>query len=328
MRRSFREAAVGLSILAALGIAVGLWLRLRGHQFASAAWTVTVRLEDAAGLVSRSTVRYRGVDVGMIDSVTPKSDFVAVQVRISDPELVIPQPVRAQVGSGSVLGGTAQLVLTGSSNPLATPASPTADDCPPTQQLCAGDVLQGARSPTLDDVTASATALLDQAIVLDLLGTLDLAAEGLIDASNSFTTAADNTNLLVKSLQDMAQRLSPSVDHINASAVNLNTMTGHLADAAAELSRPETVAQFRQTMANVESAADQLNARTGSILANVESFTANLDRIGSDIVGITSDPAVAEGLRNLAVGLGLLFKDLYGAERLADPAAVDGGTEP
>ena len=328
MRRSFREAAVGLSILAALGIAVGLWLRLRGHQFTSAAWTVTVHLEDAAGLVSRSTVRYRGVDVGMVQAVTPEPGFVAVQVQLSDPELVIPQPVSAQVGSGSVLGGTAQLVLTGSDNPLNAPTSPTAEDCPSAQQLCAGDVLQGTGVPTLGNITASATELLDQAITLDLLDTLNVAANSLIDASNSFTDAADSTNILMESLQDLAQQLSPSVDHINASAVNLNTMTGHLANASAELTRPETIAQFRQTMANVDNATDQLNSKVGTILTNVESFTANLDRIGSDIVGITSDPAVADGLRSLTVGLGLLFKDLYGTERLADPKAVEERAKP
>jgi len=327
MRRSFREAAVGLTILAALAVAGGLWLRLRGHQFASAAWTVAVHLDDAAGLAPRSTVRYRGVDVGMIRSVTPEPGFVAVQVEISDPALVILQPVTAQVGSGSVLGGTAQLVLTGSSNPLPAPTSPTAEDCPSAQQLCAGAVLQGTRSPTLGDVTASAAALLDQVVVLDLLGTLDQAAEGLIKASNSFTTAADNTSVLMESLQDLAQRLSPSVDQINATAVNLNTMTRHLANAAAELDRPETVAQFRQTMANMENATAQLNAKAGVILANVESFTANLDRIGSDIVGITSDPAVANGLRSLTVGLGLLFEDLY-PEQLADPEAVEESPQP
>ncbi|WP_025781976.1 MlaD family protein [Candidatus Synechococcus spongiarum] len=328
MRRSFREAAVGLSVLAALAIAVGLWLRLRGHRFASAAWPVAVHLDDAAGLVSRSTVYYRGVDVGMVRSVTPEPGFVVVQAEISDPALAIPQPVTAQVGSGSVLGGTAQLVLTGSSNPLPAPASPTADDCSSARQLCAGDVLQGTRSPTLGDVTASAAALLDQAVVLDLLGALDQAAEGLIQASNSFTTAADNTSVLMESLQDLAQQLSPSVNQINTAAVNLNTMTSHLANAAAELDRPETIAQFRQVMANVASATDQLNTKAGVILANVEGFTANLDRIGSDIVGITSDPAVANGLRNMTVGLGLLFEELYGPERLADPESEEEIPQP
>ena len=329
MRRSFREAAVGLSILAAVGIALGLWLRLRGHLFASIAWNITVRLDDAAGLVSRSTVRYRGVDVGMVRSIEPQPAFVAVQVQLSEPELVIAQPVRAQVVSGSVLGGTAQLVLMGSANPLSAPANPTAENCSSTRQLCAGDVLQGVRGPTLDTVTAGATELLDQAITLDLLNTLDLAAKTLMDTSNSFTSAADNTSVLMQSLHDLAQRLSPGVDNINASAVNLNKMTRHLANLSAELDRPETVTQFRQAMTNVENASNQLNARTGAILANVESFTANLDHIGSDIRGITSDPAVAEGLRNLTVGLGLLFKDLYGTQRLADPGATDEeGAEP
>lgn len=328
MRRSFREAAVGLSILAALGIAGGFWLRLRGHQFASGAWTVTVRLENAAGLVSRSTVRYRGVDVGMVQSVTPKPSFVAVQLQLSDPELVIHQPVTAHVGSGSVLGGTTQLVLTGSSRALAAPTNPTAEDCPSAQQLCAGDVLQGQRAPTLGDVTSSTTALLDQAIVLDILSTMDLAAKGLINSTDSFTIAADNTSVLMESLQDLAQRLSPSVDYINASAVNLDVTMRHLANAAAELDSPETIDQFRHAIANVENATNQLSTKTGAVLVNVERFTSNLDRIGADIVGITSDPAVADGLRNLAVGLGLLFEDLYGAERLADPSTVEERGEP
>ena len=328
MRRSFREAAVGLSILAALGITAGLWLRLRGHQLASGAWTITVRLEDAAGLVSRSTVRYRGVDVGMVQSVTPKPGFVEVQARISAPELAIPQPVKAQVSSGSVLGGTAQLVLVGPSKPLATPAKPTAEDCPAAQQLCAGAVLRGSRGATLDSVTASTTQLLDQAIDLDLLATMDQAAKSLLETSSSFTTAADNTSLLLESLQDLTRQIGPGVDSINASAANLETMTRHLANVAAELDNPETMAAFRQTVDNMEGATDQLNARAGAILDNVESFTADLDHIGSDIRAITGDPDVAEGLRRATVGLGLLFKEIYGAERLATPGNGDEGAEP
>ncbi len=328
MRRSLREATVGLSILAALGMASVLWLHLRGSRFFGTAWTITVRLDDAAGLASRSNVFYRGVDVGTVQSITPEPGFVAVQVQISDAELVIAQPVRARVVTGSLLGGTAQLVLIGSSKPLAAPVSPTAEDCPSARQLCAGDVLLGAQSPSLDAVVARVTSLLDHVIDLDLIGTVDETVKVLADTSNTITVAAEESIVLTQSFQDLAQRLEPMVDQVNTSAANITTITDNLAKASAELSRSETIAKFRQTMANLETATDHLNAKAGPILANMESFTANLDEITSDVLEITSDPAVAKGLKNLTVGLGLLLEDLYGAERLADPEAVEEGAEP
>ena len=318
MRRSLREATVGLSILVALATASGLWLYLRGSRFFGTAWTVTVRLEDAAGLASRSNVFYRGVDVGTVQSITPEPAFVAVEVQISDAELVIAQPVRARVVTGSLLGGTAQLVLTGSSQPLDAPASPTAEDCPSMEQLCAGDVLSGSQGPGLDAAVARVTTLLDQAIDLDLMGTIDETVRVLIDTSDTITVAAEESIALTQSFQDLVQRLEPTVNHVNTSAANLATITDNLAQATAELSRPDTIATFRRTLANVETATDQLSAKAGPILADVESFTTKLDEITSDVLDITSDPAVAKGLKNLTVGLGLLFEDLYGAERLAD----------
>ena len=328
MRRSLREATVGLSIFAALAMAGGLWFYLRGNRLFGSAWTITVRLDDAAGLASRSNVFYRGVDVGTVQSITPEPGFVAVQVQISDAELAIARPVRARVVTGSLLGGTAQLVLIGSSKPLDAPVSPTAEDCPSTRQLCAGDVLLGTQSPSLDAAVATVTSLLDHVIDLDLIDTVDETIKVLADTSNTITVAAEESIVLTQSFQDLVQRLEPTVDQVNTSAANITTITDNLAKASAELSRPETIAKFRQTMANLETATDQLSAKAGPILANMESFTANLDEISSDVLDITSDPAVAEGLRNLTVGLGLLFEDLYGAERLADPGTVEKGAEP
>jgi len=332
MRRSFREAAVGLSIVAALVFGSGFWLRLRGHQFLSNSWTITVHLEDAAGLVSRSNVLYRGVEVGKVQSIKPESEFVAVHVQISDQELVIAQPVRAQVFKGSLLGGTAQLVLRGPSKPwattLAAPTSPTSEHCPSEQQLCAGAVLQGTSGATLDAAVAKVTQLLDQAIELDLLTNVDQTMEGLLNLSASLMVTVENGNGLVRSFQELVQDLSPTVDHVNTSTANLSQMTHHLANVAGELDSPETIAQFRQILANAENTTNHLSSRTGTILANVEALIARLEHISGDIEELTSDPAVTEGLRNVAVGLGLLFKDIYGAERLANPNAAEGGPEP
>ena len=165
-------------------------------------------------------------------------------------------------------------------------------------------------------------------IDLDLIGTIDETIKALADTTNTITIAAEESIALTQSLEDLTQQLVPTVDHVNTSAANVTRITGHLANVSAELDRPETIAKFRQTMTNMENATDQLRAKAGTILANVESFTANLDEIGSDVLDITSDPAVAEGLRNLTVGLGLLFEDLYGAKLLADPETVEEEGEP
>ena len=69
MRRSVRDAIVGFTVIGGIiGFAsTALWLR--GVRLGASHWSLTARLNDAAGLMERSPVTYRGILVGSVRSV-------------------------------------------------------------------------------------------------------------------------------------------------------------------------------------------------------------------------------------------------------------------
>ena len=66
----------------------------------------------------------------------------------------------------------------------------------------------------------------------------------------------------------------------------------------ASLDNPQTVSELKQTAAN----AAQL--------------TAKIDAVGGDVAQLTSDPEFMKGVRNLTIGLGELFGEIYPAKPL------------
>jgi phospholipid/cholesterol/gamma-HCH transport system substrate-binding protein len=88
--RVVREGSVGLLILLGLGFTVGIAAWLRGVSFGGN-YSLAVELADAVGLNVGSPVKYRGVKVGRVNSLTPSINGVTAQVDISPPSLVIPR---------------------------------------------------------------------------------------------------------------------------------------------------------------------------------------------------------------------------------------------
>ena len=66
MRRSFRDAIVGLSILGGMIAFGSIMLWLRGIRVNSNAWAIKANFPDASGLTVRSPVTYRGIIIGEI----------------------------------------------------------------------------------------------------------------------------------------------------------------------------------------------------------------------------------------------------------------------
>lgn len=308
MRRRLREASVGLSIIATAIAASGFWLWLRGSVNTGNHWEITVHVQDAAGLVPRSNVTYRGVDVGTVQTVVPGPRHVTVQARLSNPDLILVQPVVAEVVTGSLLGGTASLVISGSASPLATAVAPLDPGCNPQQQLCRDAVITGRASAKLDDAIASATDLLNQAKEIELLVSVDEMAEATADMSIELTETMADVRGLVGSLQDTAgsfqntiDSFQNSLDQLQPSIENTNTTTEHLAGFAMALDNPEAIQQLMQTF------------------ANLQQVTARMDEMSGDISALTSNTDFMRSVRDVVVGFGLFFDDIYGRERLSRP---------
>ena len=283
MRRSVRDAIVGFTLIGGIiGFAsTALWLR--GVRLGSSHWTLTARFSDAAGLAERSPVTYRGILVGSVRSIAVTPEAVVVELEINNADLRLPLPVTATVGSSSLLGGSAKVALIGAGRPLEKDAPlPRAAGCRADLQLCDGSSVEGREAASLSTVTETLQELLAQA---QQERVIPHAAESLeqIDAT------AQEFEALTVQLQDELAKAAPVIR-------NLELATAHLNNIVASLDNPQTLSELQQTAAN----AAQL--------------TATIDAVGGDVAQLTGDPEFMEGVRNLTIGLGELFGEIYPAQ--------------
>ena len=283
MRRSVRDAIVGFTLIGGIiGFAsTALWLR--GVRLGSNHWSITARFNDAAGLAERSPVTYRGILVGSVRSIAVTPEAVVAELDINNADLRLPIPVTATVGASSLLGGSAQVALVSAGRPLGKDAPlPRAAGCRSDRQLCDGGSVEGSEVTSFSTVTETLHNLLAQAQQERLI---PLAVESFeqIDA-----TAKEFAALTVQ-LQDELAKAAPVIR-------NLEVATAHLNNIAASLDNPQTLSELKQTAAN----AAQL--------------TAKIDAVGGDVAQLTSDTEFMKGVRNLTIGLGELFGEIYPAQ--------------
>ena len=283
MRRSVRDAIVGFTLIGGIiGFSsTAFWLR--GVRLGSSHWTLTARFNDAAGLAERSPVTYRGILVGSVRSISVTSESVVAELEINKADLRLPLPVTATVGSVSLLGGSARVALVSSGTPLPPDAPlPQAPGCQPTRQLCSGGTVVGQEVPSLSTVTATMQELLAQVQDERVIPNVAASLEQIEATTKSF-------ELLTVQLQDELAKAAPVIR-------NLELATAHLNNIVASLDNPQTLSELQQTAAN----AAQL--------------TATIDAVGGDVAQLTSDPEFMEGVRNLTIGLGELFGEIYPAQ--------------
>ena len=79
-----------------------------------------------------------------LEKIEVTTEAVVAELEINQAALRLPLPVTATVGSASLLGGSARVVLVSSGTPLPPDAPvPQAPGCQPTLQLCNGGIVVG-----------------------------------------------------------------------------------------------------------------------------------------------------------------------------------------
>ena len=283
MRRSVRDAIVGFTVIGGIiGFAsTALWLR--GVRLGASHWTLTARFDDAAGLAERSPVTYRGILVGAVRSIEVTPEAVVAELEINKGDLRLSRPVTVTVGAGSLLGGDAKVALVSRGEPLPQDAPlPRGVDCQPTRQLCNGGAVVGREAPSLSTVTATMQELLAQVQDERVIPNVAASLEQMEATTKEFEA------LTVQLLDELA-KAAPVIR-------NLEAATAHVNNIAASLDNPQTVSELKQTAAN----AAQL--------------TAKIDAVGGDVAQLTGDPEFMKGVRNLTIGLGELFGEIYPAQ--------------
>ena len=152
----------------------------------------------------------------------------------------------------------------------------------PTLQLCNGGIVVGQEVPSLSTVTATMQELLAQVQDEQVIPNVAASLEQIEVTTKEFEA-------LTVQLQDELAKAAPVIR-------NLETATAHLNNIVASLDNPQTLSELKQTAAN----AAQL--------------TATIDAVGGDVAQLTSDPEFMKGVRNLTIGLGELFGEIYPAQ--------------
>lgn len=307
MRRSVREALVGFSLLAAIAGGFGLWLWLRGVSLGRGNWSVTASFADASGLAERSPVSYRGVLVGSVRSVRVTNRAVLADLEITDPSLRLARPVLAQVGTSSLLGGDAQVALLSSGPPLPESApGPRERGCDSRRMLCQNSLVTGVSTASLQSVTATVQKLLDQAErerlvqrMVSATARFEATAREAEKLSRDGQVFVSEANRLVGTLNRSAGKIDPILTNANTASADVAKASRHIRNLSAALDNPRTVADLQATLSN----AKQLTDRWSSV--------------GSDVRKLTDDPKFMDGIRNVSVGLGRFFQELYPAQTAA-----------
>ncbi len=307
MRRSVREALVGFSLLAAISGGFGLWLWLRGVSLGRSTWTVTASFADASGLAERSPVSYRGVLVGSVRSVRVTNRAVLADLEITNPGLRLARPVVAQVGTSSLLGGDAQVALISSGPPLPDNLpGPRDRACDSRRMLCQNAQVTGVATASLQTVTDTVQKLLDQA-------DRDKLVQKMVAATASFEATAReaeklskegqvfvaDANRLVGTLNRSAGKIDPILSNANKASADVAQASRHIRNLSAALDNPRTVADLQATLTNAKQLTDRWSA------------------VGGDVRKLTDDPKFMDGIRNVSVGLGRFFEELYPAQTAA-----------
>ncbi len=170
MRRSFRDAIVGFSLIGGVVIFSGLTFWLKGVNVSAKTWTVSVNFDDATGLAEGTPVTYRGIQIGNVRKILFTPSYVQAKVRINKNQLQLYKPIFAKVETSSLLGGDAAISIISEGLPTSkTKYLPKDDNCPKDIILCESDSINGSGLENISKLTSELNKLLNQAGSQDIM---------------------------------------------------------------------------------------------------------------------------------------------------------------
>ena len=280
MRRSLRDAFVGLSLLGGLVIFSGAMLWLRDFRLGSKTWEISASFKDASGLAKMSPVTYRGIIVGSVQKISFTPNTVETKIKLNNDNLILPKPVIAKIVTSSMLGGDAQLSLISLGKSLNKNELITVNkDCPQKRILCSGDEIKGVEMVSISSLTEGINGIIDEA---DRQAIVNKVSESI----QQFDRTQANLDELVLLSKSELIRAKPIISELTKASFHLNNILE-------SLDNPETLKDIQEL------------ASTSS------SLTKKIDQMSSDMGNIMEDKELINALKKVTIGLSKLFDDIY-----------------
>jgi phospholipid/cholesterol/gamma-HCH transport system substrate-binding protein len=261
LSRSVTQSAVGLMILASLGLLGVLILWLGNFKFGNRSYKATIIFPNTSGMNPGTKVSYRGVKVGSVLSVTPQADGVATQIEIFPANLIIPRDSVIEANQSGLVGETSIDIIPLSSKGLdKVKANPLDSNCDPKLIICNGSLLKGGE---ILDVKALIRSTLRIASILqdpsftgdikDITKKTSLTLDALTLLSNDVSGAIKDAKK-AKTIENLNGTLTSFSQAMNDLASLQKKTTGFFED----LKVNNTVSNLNSTLHSVDAAAGKL----------------------------------------------------------------------
>ena len=304
-RKTLRDGALGLFIIGGVVALGGALLWLRGLQLNGSKFIFTIKIPDASGLNTGSVVRFRGVEVGRVTALTPRTEGVDVQVSIENSKLIIPKQSVAETNQSSFLGNINIDILPPKEKLAIDPKlNPLSKDCNSELIICQGGEVAGSQGVSfialLKDSRATLRKINDQNLVDNLNETLASAKT----TARSIQKLTDSADRLVSTFGTQVTKFGDMADAVSGAA----TKASNVANSAQDLieSNREKLAltldgisaTSREARSLLASAKPLLN--DGKLIANLQKLSENAAETSANLrkaSGQLNDPTTVASLR-------------------------------
>ncbi len=280
--RAIREGSVGLLILVGVGLFLGLVLWLQRLTPGNRAYRLQFDFENSMGIQPGTVVRYRGVPVGRVVTLTAGSNEVQVVVEITDPNLRMPRSVQVEANQGGFIGETTIDIT-----PLVVLAEvdldrrPTGPDCSGGVILCNGDRLPGTVGVSYESLLRSADRLANLFADPTIVQALKDALAGATDVTGRIASLSDELSALAG---DARTEVGPTAAAARSALNNAG---------AAGQAVQQTAQSFQATAQEFQLTATDVRSLLAANRAHVTNTLISLNRSSDRLLGLLTTVGTA-----------------------------------
>ena len=262
-----KEAKVGAVVLSGLLLLAYMIMHLGGFTFGDRGYPIDVVFTQVSGLKPGNVVRYAGVEIGTVETVTVVSDGVRVRAHIK-PGIKIPVEAKFGIGSDGLLGEKFIDIV---------PPRDPGDVFLPRK----GAVVQGESQQGLEQLVASVNQLVNY--VQELIGDEKVR----MAFRETIFNARDITANLNELSGVLARVAVNNEGEMNALAANLSAMSVRLNAAAGRMDAMLTgLDNNGQTVSDIREA-----------IQNLKSASARVEKMAAALEGVATDPQTARNIK-------------------------------
>lgn len=267
------EAKVGTVSIIGLILLAFMIVHLGGFSFGDKGYPVYAVFNQVGGLKAGNAVRYAGVDIGRVESISVVPEGVKAQLMIN-PGVQIPEGSRFMIGTDGLLG------------------EKYVDIVPPPRTnsgvIKPGTVVKGDDPQGLDTLVTNADkVLLDMQKLVKSLNDIfgdDKVRAALKESAINTKEITEQLNKFSASLARMAQN---NETDINTMIHNLSVMSANLRDVAGRVD-----ALVTNIDNNGQTAADMRE-----MLHNLKMTSVRVEKMAAALEGVVTDPETARNVK-------------------------------